>query len=373
MIHSHTTLHQIRFHERQTRAVRLLLGALLLLMSVSSDVAWAAVGDGCFKTVFNADADGHDPANAYLLMLASYNAYENRINANGFDDFAAKFREKFTAWGMDEFDFLNIRKKTGDTQVMIMSNQKTVVVVFRGSEAASGSLAKTVYDWVLTDFNFLKKSVSSWGKDVRVHRGFYNALDIVYPQLKSLVQKHLGAGQAGTLGSATPVLSKRLWVTGHSLGAGITPLAAFRLAQDGIPVQGVVTYGEPRVGNKQFAEIYRTQFPRHQRWVDDKDIVTMVPFTWMKFNHLAKPNNLYADGSAQVQDQPFTGMGKASSHQPGMYLQRLYNLLSISLKDALPAPPAFNVEAPSPDPELEAKMAKQRKGWCKLDELEEDD
>lgn len=370
MIQSH---HVLRPQRSLLRMTGFGLAAFLLMSLGILSAAFAAPGDGCFKTAFNADAEGHDPANAYLLMLASYNAYENRINANGFEEFKTKFQDKFTAFGMDSFDFLNVRKKTGDTQVMIMSNQKAVIVVFRGSEAASGGLAKTVYDWVLTDFNFLKKSVSAWGKDVRVHRGFYNALDIVYPQLKDLVQKHLGAGQAGTLGSATPVLAKRLWITGHSLGAGIAPLAAFRLSQDGIAVQGIYTYGEPRVGNKQFAEVYRTQLPLHQRWVDDKDIVTMLPYPWMKFQHLAKPNNIYPDGTTQLQDQPFTGMGKASAHQPGLYLQRLYNVLPLSLKDTLPAPPAFNVEAPSPDPDLEIKVAKQRKGWCQMDELEEDD
>ena len=348
--------------------------ALLALILIGvAPAAWTAPGDGCFATRFDAEAEGHDPANAYLLMLASCYVYENRINAHGSEEFLTRFREKFTPWGIDCFDFIDLRKKTGDTQVMVMSNAKAVFVVFRGSEAATGSLSKTVYDWILTDFNFLKKYISAWGKDIRVHRGFYNALEIVYPRLKELVLQHLAAGQAGTLGSATPVLAKRLWITGHSLGAGIAPLAAFRLAKDGIPVQGVSTYGEPRVGNPAFAEAYRTIIPRHQRWVNDKDIVTMLPFPWMNYRHLARSNNIYADGTIELQGQPFSGLGKTSSHMPGLYVQRLYDVLPLSLKDTLPAPPAFDREAPASDPELEQKFARQRKGWGKMDELEEDD
>ena len=313
-----------------------------------------APGANCFATVFNTQTDGHDPVNAYLLMLACSYSYPNRILAANFEEFKTKYQKIFTPLGMAAFDFIDVRQKTADTQVMIMSNEKAVIVVFRGSESSSGgsfSPVKAVYDWILTDFNFFPRSVDHWGRKVRVHRGFWNALDIVYPRLKTIINDHLATGD------------KKLWITGHSLGAGIVPLAAYRLAFDKVPVYGVFNFAGPRVGNEEFVDLYQSRFPNHQRWVHDLDIVTMLPFPWMGFKHVSKPNNIYADGHVVLGDRPFNGLGKVGSHPPGPYLQKLFDQVPMHLRERLPAPSTLEVVETTADPALEKEFRIKR--WAR--------
>ena len=324
---------------------------LALLLTISAFLTYcpltaqqAVQGEKCFSKVFEEKAMGHNLANAYLLMYTAYNTYENRMNVSSFSEFKKRFQEIFIPLGMSRFDFINVREKTADTQVVIMSNDKLVIVSFRGSESSSNgkaSPAKIVYDWLLTDFNFFKKRVLWWGWGVKVHRGFYNALDVVYDKLKSVCEAHL---------SGTP---KRLWITGHSLGAGIAPMAAFRLALDGIDVQGLYSFAGPRIGNDVFAKAFKKRFPDFQRWVYDNDIVTKVPFKVMKFEHLTPPNNIYANGKMVLEDAEMKGPGKVTSHAPGMYLQKIFDLLPLELKDKMPTPPAFGSDAAFNDVELE--------------------
>jgi hypothetical protein len=299
-------------------------------------------GANCFSGVFEANAPAHNIGNAYLLMYTSFYTYENRINAADFSSFRKKFQEQFQPLGMKRFDVINISEKTADTQAVIMSNDELVIVSFRGSESSANqkfSPARFIYDWLLTDFNFFKKHVMWWGWGVKVHRGFYNAVDVVYDQLKSHIEKHLSS-------------KKKLWITGHSLGAGIAPLAAFRLVNDGIEVQGIHTFAGPRIANASFARIFAKKLPNMQRWVYDNDIVTKLPCRVMKFQHLVAASNIYAYGRLVVADEEMKGPGKVKSHSPGIYLQKIYDLLPLATKDRVPPPPAFGSDSPA-DTELE--------------------
>lgn len=323
--------------------------AVTVLFAVCAFTAEAQTiqGEKCFNNVFEAKAVGHSLANAYLLMYVANNTYENRLNVANFDAFQKKIKEIFTPLGISRFDFINHKEKTADTQAIVMSNDKLVIVAFRGSEASQNnkvSPVKIVYDWLLTDLNFFKKRVLWWGWGVKVHTGFYTALDIVYDDLKRLVDSHM-AGPG-----------KRLWVTGHSLGAGIAPLAAYRLAGDGVSVQGIYTYAGPRIGNEIFAKAFKKRFPDMQRWVLDNDIVSKIPFKVMKFKHLVPPNNIYSDGRMLLADGEMKGPGKVRNHMPGMYLQKIYDLLPLELKDKVPPPPAFGNEAAFEDSTLEREF-----------------
>lgn len=316
----------------------------LALAVVPMVSAQSIQGEKCYAKVFEEKVIGHSLANTYLLMYAAYNTYENRMGVANFVEFQKKFKEIFTPLGMNKFDFINKKEKTADTQAVIMSNDKLVIVSFRGSEATANSKfspVKFVYDWLLTDFNFFKKRILWWGWGIKIHRGFYNALDIVYDDLKSIVDSHMSG------------IPKRLWITGHSLGAGIAPLAAYRLAGDGISVQGIYTFAGPRIGNDIFAKAFKKRFPDFQRWVYNNDIVTKTPFKIMKFKHLSAPNNIYADGRLVLGDYEMRGAGKVKSHMPGIYLQKIFDLLPLELKDKMPPPPAFGSEAVFEDSDFE--------------------
>ena len=74
-----------------------------------------------------------------------------------------------------------------------------------------------------------------------------------------------------------------LWITGHSLGGALAVLAAARLALDidksiYKSINGLYTFGQPRVGNRVFVKALDEEIkPRYFRFVNDNDIVPRVP------------------------------------------------------------------------------------------------
>jgi hypothetical protein len=325
------------------------ISILVLLLSICISASAQISGKNCFNDVFNEKAVGHDLANTYLLMYTALCSYENQLNTTSYSEYKKKFQETFLPLGMNRFDFINVRQKTADTQAVVMSNDKLVIVSFRGSELSSNgkfSPVKLVYDWLLTDFNFFKKRVLWWGFGVKVHRGFYTAVDICYDELRKIVGAHL----SGT--------AKKLWITGHSLGAGIAPVFAYRLAEDDVPIQGIYTFAGPRIGNDTFCRKYSKKFPDHQRWVFNNDIVTKLPFKKMRYQHFVAPNNIYEDGRVVLRDAEMKGPGKVKSHVPTSYIHAIYNLLPLDMRDRVPLPPAFR-GADFSDAELERKINAQ--------------
>ncbi|OFZ38371.1 MAG: hypothetical protein A2504_10420 [Bdellovibrionales bacterium RIFOXYD12_FULL_39_22] len=95
----------------------------------------------------------------------------------------------------------------------------------------------------------------------KVHNGFQESLDKIWPQIDRYVQ---------TIRSD----QKSLWITGHSLGAALATLAGSRYQQKGFLAHGLYTFGSPRVGNVVFKN---SLIIPHHRFVNDNDIVTIVP------------------------------------------------------------------------------------------------
>jgi pimeloyl-ACP methyl ester carboxylesterase len=142
------------------------------------------------------------------------------------------------------------------TQCFIASNERFAIVAFRGSEGwklnEPFDPRRTLADWT-TDFDI---RLADWFRGGRVHRGFKDALEEVwaeiFPYIKKLADQDC-----------------KIWVTGHSLGAALAALAADRF-QD---VQGLYTFGSPRVGDRDFQENFRLQA---YRVVNGDDLVARV-------------------------------------------------------------------------------------------------
>jgi predicted lipase len=106
----------------------------------------------------------------------------------------------------------------------------------------------------MANFNFAPEP---WEHGGNVHRGFKGALDEVWDDLEdhiSYLQKN----------------NRKIWMTGHSLGAALATLAADQYGN----VQGLYTYGSPRVGDRNFKEDFNVNA---YRFVNNSDIVTKVP------------------------------------------------------------------------------------------------
>jgi hypothetical protein len=165
--------------------------------------AAAAPGAGCFN-LLNPNATGPDRANAYLLMLASHATYRNPDDPKAFRQwYAALFRR----FGMKAFRFIEDARTA--TRLVVMSNDRAVVVSFRGTEPGSlGALVKTLK----TDVQVPLVAVPWLPRGARAHQVFVKALNTVY------------RATANAIGRQGGFRGKKVFVTGHSLGGALAVL-----------------------------------------------------------------------------------------------------------------------------------------------------
>ena len=131
-------------------------------------------------------------------------------------------------------------------------------MVFRGTEVGSNTSWKDVK----TDLKFLMDPVR--GNEYKLHRGFFEAWREVSPMVTEAV--------TNLHWEQTEYEDTKPWVfTGHSLGAGMAPIAAATLK----PTH-CVTFGGPRVGNNLFNEAV-TDACEWRRWVNRGDWCPRLP------------------------------------------------------------------------------------------------
>ena len=187
--------------------------------------------------------------NALSLAVASDVAY--RVDGDSVVELAT---EKWGFDGCDTFD----RK---ETQGFVCWDGESVVLSYRGTE-------KNLGDWI-GNLKIKGKNSGHYGK---VHTGFYQAF-------------HDAAADVRTLLSHAGATSKRLYLTGHSLGGALAVVAAAEFL--GIyPVEGIYTYGQPKLARKKMAAYFAEHYKgRLHRFVNDEDIVPRIP---PFFRHIGK-------------------------------------------------------------------------------------
>jgi len=144
----------------------------------------------------------------------------------------------------------------------------TLVLSFRGSE--------NLQNWV-ENLKIAKTDRNMSCAGCKVHSGFYDCW-------RSLSRPMVAELRA--LRASHPLAA--VYVTGHSLGAAIAMLAAYELEfEQHIPVAGVYTYGQPRVGNHAFRSFYNAGAPRRTwRLTHWRDPVPHLPLRSMGFVHI---------------------------------------------------------------------------------------
>ena len=150
------------------------------------------------------------------------------------------------------------------TQCYVAHNDHFVIVSFRGTQVLKPGVEiplaeaiRGVISDICADAKFKLVDSELGG---RVHRGFKMALEEVW---ETQVRPHLDS-----LRKSNP--NRKIWFTGHSLGAALATLAAKSYGK----AQGLYTFGSPMVGDEKFAESFHVK--NTYRFVNNNDVVARV-------------------------------------------------------------------------------------------------
>jgi hypothetical protein len=203
---------------------------------------------------FKHEANEFEMVNAWWLAEAAWLAYHD-------SDFV---KTRFESAGLPEvYSFCK-----GSTQCFVAHSDAFIIVTFRGTELHFIQESVTGLGIVLInlpdlkiDLNFI---LTTWGRGGNIHRGFKEGLEKVWNNL----EEHLNQikNKEG--------YERKLWFTGHSLGAALATLAADRYSRNH-KVQGLYTFGSPYVGDHEFAS--RFNVANTYRFVNNNDMVTRIP------------------------------------------------------------------------------------------------
>lgn len=139
----------------------------------------------------------------------------------------------------------------------IIPSQKTIYIAYRGTSS--------YYNW-LDDLQVKQVSYYTYPEcNCKIHNGFYNsALNIKNQTLESLIN----------LKREYP--NYNVIVTGHSFGAAISQIIGMELVKEGINLD-IYNYGQPRIGDKKYADFVNTKLKHYWRFTHNKDIVPHLP------------------------------------------------------------------------------------------------
>ncbi|KAI3669818.1 hypothetical protein L6452_41238 [Arctium lappa] len=238
-----------------------------------------------------------------LAIMAAKTAYENKYRVQ-------KIVQDH--WKMDFIGFYDYSiEKRKTTQAFIFSDRsgdhELIYVSFRGTEIFSA------YDWC-TDIDFSwyhlsgignvhagflkalglqknKKGYPSWPKELEEDKPYTDDEIFAYYEIRKVLRKKLKKNK-----------DARFIVTGHSLGGALAVLfpAILRFHKEAElleKLEGVYTFGQPRVGDERFCKHMEELLGarRYFRFVYANDIVPRIPFSDSTFQFKHFGNCYYFD------------------------------------------------------------------------------
>ena len=190
--------------------------------------------------------------------------------------------------------------------VMFNHGTRTAILAFRGSEPK-------VDDWAV-NFDFTPDE----GAGGCIHEGFWKSLGVVWTDIINCLED---------------LNPENLWLTGHSLGGALAVLAAARLVLGEHPsgeevphrlatsIRGVYTFGQPRVGDWQFASKYEDHLgTKTFRFVNNNDVVARVPPAVLGFRHVGRMLLFDQTSALTERDNPADLVGQR--HAQAVQLKR---------------------------------------------------
>jgi triacylglycerol lipase len=189
------------------------------------------------------------PEQAHLMALFSKHAYLDEKEG----------KEEFGKLGFDA-TLIDV----AGSQAYVLSDGTDLVVVCRGTQPT---------EWADLQADLDARLVASSTGIGFVHHGFKHSVDNIWTVLEEKLSVY---GKERTI-----------WCTGHSLGAAMSTLLAYRLQRtETMPnPQALFTFGSPRVGDKTYIRAIEASGLLHFRFVNNTDLVPRVP-TW-PFKHFS--------------------------------------------------------------------------------------
>jgi triacylglycerol lipase len=199
---------------------------------------------------FDHYATQYSPNNALSLAHCAKWAYLDAALAE------AKVKQELQ---LSKFRFVDI--KASDTQAFVAADDHKIIVSFRGTEP---SKLKDILSDLRLDRVYFPLGL--------IHAGFIKAVDSAWREIAPTIRLFQDNNQT-------------LWFTGHSLGAALATLGVAKMLDFAIPVSGLYTFGQPRVGNQNFADAMNKEMEkRYFRFVNNNDVVTRVPLRSMGYS-----------------------------------------------------------------------------------------
>lgn len=215
---------------------------------------------------------GYDPELAYVLSVISAWAYADE------KALAAKLRYYGIAGArVRRVSIQNDALLVVATAYLVQSSDGSVgILAYRGTDPAS-------FITLLADAGVMHRRFHEMG----VHAGFHANVEALWDDVHGMLDAARRGIWIEADGTETPLEKPMtaLYLTGHSLGGAMAVLTAARLFADGYEpwnpeglVRGVYTYGQPMVGDDDFARFCSRRFDdRHFRHVYRQDLVPHLP------------------------------------------------------------------------------------------------
>jgi len=161
------------------------------------------------------------------------------------------------------------------TQAFLAAGPDFAVLTFRGSDDLNA--------WG-TNLNAI---ALPWRGDGLVHRGFADALEVVWLDIAA----------------ALPKLTQPLLITGHSQGGALGTLTASLC-----PEAALYSFGAPRVGDRSFRAVMAERPGKAKRFVNNRDIVPRVPSARFGYRHTGRPYVIDEEGSVEQREPDEQGV-----------------------------------------------------------------
>lgn len=200
-----------------------------------------------FLKDFGRGDHGNEHYQKFFFGACSLLAYRDLDTAQGY----------FRKAGFESVNLIDI----DGAQCYIVYNEKTLLILFRGTEP-------TQLSDVWADMKAWKTKRAGQRKG-SIHTGFKKELDKVWGSVDSCIKNNPG---------------KKIYIAGHSLGGAMATLAAARIQRNEDFVK-VYTYGAPRVGDRRF--VMTCNFT-HVRIQNNNDVVCKVPLQLLGYKHMCK-------------------------------------------------------------------------------------